>query len=421
MKQIIALAKKDLRLMPRNKGGMFFTFAWPIVLMVLFGFAFGGNAANGGAQTKVRIAIVDDDNSDGSRRFARKLEASFDLTPMTKAEAETAVRLGQRTAFIAIKPGFGQASERMFYGSSREIEVGVDPARQAEAGMIEGLLMKHAAADMQKVFTDPSASARMADKALAEMPSDPASAAQVAPVRRFLGELKTFAGSGAAQVQAPGQGGEWQPLKITSTAVARERRGPENAFDVTFPQGIVWGLIGCVMTFGISFVTERTHGTLVRLRMAPLTRAQILGGKALACFVTIMILEVILLTVAFGFGVRPSSMAMLTLAGLSSAICFVGIMMLIATLGKTEQTASGAGWAILMPLSMLGGAMVPQFVMPQWMQTAGMISPIRWVILSIEGGIWRQFTFSEMAMPCAILISVGIACFVAGTRGLKEA
>ena len=68
-------------------------------------------------------------------------------------------------------------------------------------------------------------------------------------------------------MQAAGQDGEWQPLKITSTAVARERRGPNNAFDVTFPQAIVWGLIGCVMTFGISMVTERTHGTLVRLRM----------------------------------------------------------------------------------------------------------------------------------------------------------
>ena len=203
--------------------------------------------------------------------------------------------------------------------------------------------------------------------------------------------------------------------------MARERRGPENAFDVTFPQGIVWGLIGCVMTFGISLVTERTHGTLVRLRMAPLTRTQILGGKALACFTTIMVVEVILLTVAFGFGVRPSSMGMLALAGVSAAVCFVGFMMLIASLGKTEQTASGAGWAILMPLSMLGGAMVPQFVMPQWMQTVGTISPIRWVVLAIEGGMWRQFTLSEMVLPCAILITVGIACFVAGTRGLKEA
>ena len=419
MRQIIALAKKDLRLMPRNKGGMFFTFAWPIVLMVLFGFAFGGNAANGSEQAKIRIALVDEDNTDGSRQFAAKLDTSFELTPMTRAEAETAVRLGQRAAYIAIKPGFGQASERMFYGSSKEVELGVDPVRQAEAGMIEGLLMKHAAADMQKMFTDPAASARMTDKALADLP-DPAVAPQVAPVQRFLGELKTFTGA-TAQQRGTGPGGEWQPLKVTSNPVARERRGPDNAFDVTFPQGIVWGLIGCVMTFGVSLVTERTHGTLVRLRMAPPTRAQILGGKALACFITIMLVEVMRLTVAFGFGVRPSSMGILVLGGVSSAICFVGFMMLIASLGKTEQTASGAGWAILMLMSMLGGAMVPQFVMPQWMQTAGTISPIKWVVLAIEGGMWRQFTVSEMVLPCAILISVGVACFAAGTRGLKEA
>ncbi len=215
-----------------------------------------------------------------------------------------------------------------------EPTVGVDPARKAEAGMIEGLLMKHAGAGLLKRFTP---------------------------------------GGGAA-------GGEaWQPLKVTAKAVARQRRGPNNAFDVTFPQGIVWGPIGCVMTFGVSLVTERTHGTLVRLRMA-----------------------------------------MLALAGVSSAVCFVGFMMLVASLGKTEQTAAGAGWAILMPLSMLGGAMVPLFVMPQWMHTVGMVSPIRWVVLAIEGGMWRQFTLNEMVLPCAILIAVGVACFAVGTRGLRE-
>ncbi len=375
MNQIIALALKDLRLMPRNKGGMFFTFAWPIVLMVLFGFAFGGNATSGGAQPKMRIAVTDEDHSDASRTFLAGLEASLELTPMTTAEADLAVRLGRRAGYLVVKPGFGAASQRILSGPSKQVELGVDPARQAEAGMIEGLLMKQAGAELLTRFT----------------------------------------------AQGSSGGEAWQPLKITTRAVARERRGPENAFDVTFPQGIVWGLIGCVMTFGVSLVTERTHGTLVRLRMAPLSRAQILGGKALACFITIMLVEVILLTVAFGFGVRPSSMGILALAGVSAAVCFVGFMMLIASLGKTEQTASGAGWAILMPMSMLGGAMVPQFVMPQWMQTAGMISPIRWVVLAIEGGIWRQFTLNEMVLPCAILISVGIACFAAGTRGLKEA
>lgn len=417
MGQVIAIALKDLRLMPRNKGGMFFTFVWPILVTVLFGIMFGGNS--NGAQTKVRIAIVDNDNTDGSRAFLKKLEESFDLTPMARAEAEDAVRRGQRTGFIVVKPGFGEASSRMFYGTSREIEVGVDPARQAEAGMLEGLLMKHAAGDMQKMFSDPSASTTMIDKALGDLKNAPPD--QVAPVQRFLGELKTF--QSTPQVQGPPgtPQEEWQPLKVTKTDVARVYEGPRNPFDITFPQGVIWGLIGCAMSFGISLVTERTHGTLVRLRMAPLTNMQILGGKALSCFSAIMLVELMLLGVALGFGVRPTSYGILALAGVSAAICFVGFMMLVASLGKTEQTASGAGWAILMPLSMVGGAMVPTFIMPSWVQSISYISPIRWTMLAIEGGVWRNFSIAEMVTPCAILITVGLACFALGTRGLREA
>jgi ABC-2 type transport system permease protein len=417
MRQIIALALKDLRLMPRNRGGMFFTFVWPVLVTVLFGIMFGGQ--DDGTQGKVRIAIVDNDNTDGSRAFLKKLEESFELSPMTLTDAENAVRKGQRAGFIVVKPGFGEASNRMFYGTPKEIEVGVDPARKAEAGMIEGLLMKHAATDMQKMFTDSKASTAMVEKALGDMKDQPAD--QVAPVQRFLGELKTFMGTPQSQGPPGAAQGEWQPLKITKKDIARVYDGPRNPFDITFPQGVIWGLIGCAMSFGISLVTERTHGTLVRLRMAPLTNVQILAGKALSCFISILFVEVMLLAVALGFGVRPTSYAMLALAGLSAAICFVGFMMLVASLGKTEQSASGAGWAILMPLSMVGGAMVPTFVMPAWVQSISFISPIRWTMLAIEGGVWRQFTIAEMATPCAILIGVGLACFALGTRGLREA
>lgn len=403
--------------MPRNRGGMFFTFAWPVLVTVLFGIMFGGQAD--GEQGKVRVAVVDNDNTDASRAFLKKLEESFDLTPMALPEAENAVRRGQRTGFIVLKPGFGAASNRMFYGTPKEIEVGVDPSRRAEAGMLEGLLMKHAAGDMQKMFTDTKASTAMVDNALDGMKGSPPE--QVAPVQRFLGELKTFMATPQSQGAPGAPQGEWQPLKITRKDVARVSEGPRNPFDITFPQGVIWGLIGCAMSFGISLVTERTHGTLVRLRMAPLTSVQVLAGKALACFVSILVVEVMLLGVALAFGVRPTSYLMLGLAGLSAAICFVGFMMLVASLGKTEQTASGAGWAMLMPLSMIGGAMVPTFVMPQWIQSISFISPIRWAMLAIEGGVWRQFTIGEMALPCAILISIGLACFALGTRSLKEA
>ncbi len=414
MKPIVALAIKDIRLLLRNKGRIFFTFIWPIIVTVLFGFAFGGG--NSGDQNKVKVALVDEDNSEASRAFATSLADSFDLTTMTRAEAENAVRRSQQTGYIVLTRGFGVAADRMFYGEPKQVELGVDPARRAEAGMIEGLLMKHAAEDMQHLFNDPNASARMVDRALGEMRGAPAD--QVAPVQRFLGELKAFVAT--PQAQAPAQQGQWQPLKVIAKPIARERRGPDNAFDITLPQGIIWGLIGCMMSFGVSLVTERTRGTFMRLRMAPLTRSQILGGKALACFLSIMVVEVMLLVIAWNFGVRPTSMAMLALAGVSAACCFVGFMMLIAGLGRTEETAAGAAWAVLMPLSMFGGAMVPTFVMPQWMQSIGYISPIRWALLAIEGGVWRNFSIGEMAGPCALLIAIGLVCFAFGTRALKN-
>ena len=162
----------------------------------------------------------------------------------------------------------------MFHGEPKQIERGVDPARKAEAGMIDGLLMKHAAEDMQHLFTDPDASSRMVDKALAEMQDAPTDRA--APVQKFLGELKAFVNAPQSRETAT-QRTQWQPLKVIAKDVAQQRTGPDNAFEITFPQGVIWGLIGCMMTFGISLVTERTHGTFVRLRIAPLTRAQILG------------------------------------------------------------------------------------------------------------------------------------------------
>src|SRR5262245_35789729 len=149
MSKVIALALKDLRIMPRVRAGLFFTFVWPVIVTVLFGFAFGGQPA--GPENKVKVGLVDEDATDGSRAFAKRLEASFDLAPMSRADAENAVRRGQQTAYIVIQRGFGAASERMFYGTPKAIELGVDPARKAEAGMIEGLLMKHAAEDMQRL------------------------------------------------------------------------------------------------------------------------------------------------------------------------------------------------------------------------------------------------------------------------------
>lgn len=421
MKAILALAAKDLRILLRVRSGLFFTFIWPVIVAILFGAVFSGQSSS--EPRKIRIVIVDDDQSEGSQAFVGVLERSGDFTidRATRAEAETLVRRGQRAAYVVIKPGFGTASQRMFYGAPRQLEIGNDPARGAEASMIEGLLTKHAMADFQKLFNDPAGSRKMVEGALSEL-SAAGNQSPTAPLRRFLGELDTFLG---APQPTPGSGAGasgWQPLQITKAAVARERVGPANGFDITFPQGVMWGIIGCIMSFAISLVSERVHGTFVRLQMAPLTRGQVLAGKAVACFASISVLQIVLFSIGvFGFGIHISSIPILILACATASAGFVGFMMMIAGMGRTEQAAAGAGWAMLMPMTMFGGGMMPEFIMPSWMQMIGNLSPVKWALLGLEGAVWRDFTFSEMLLPSAILLTFGAICFAVGVRSLRDA
>jgi ABC-2 type transport system permease protein len=107
---------------------------------------------------------------------------------------------------------------------------------------------------------------------------------------------------------------------------------------------------------------------------------------------------------------------MLAAGLISAAVGFVGIMMLISVISSSQRGVSGLGWAVMMVMSMTGGGMVPLFAMPAWMQTAGGVSPVRWAILALEGAIWRDFTVAQMALPCGILLAIGVFGFALGTR-----
>jgi ABC-2 type transport system permease protein len=86
----------------------------------------------------------------------------------------------------------------------------------------------------------------------------------------------------------------------------------------------------------------------------------------------------------------------------------------LSVLGKTEQSAGGIGWAVLLVMAMLGGGMVPLFIMPSWMEAVSNVSPVKWAILGMEGAVWRGFSLNEMLLPCGILVGVGVVCFAVG-------
>ncbi|MHC5109249.1 MAG: ABC transporter permease [Planctomycetota bacterium] len=426
MDRMLALARKDLRLLLRDKVGFGFTFVFPMVYCIFFGLIFGGTGSGGGS-SKIKIAVCDDDQSAESQKFVERLRQA-DEVEVFDVDFETArgqVRTGKRVALIRIPQGFGDKQDGMFYGESAEIEIGLDPSRQAEAGMLQGIIMRTAFEGMQDMFTDAGAMQARVDGWLKDLgEDDDANPAAKAALRLFLPALSSFtttmnaAGDGDGGTNGGGGAFSMEPVRMKKVDIERKRRsGPVNAFSISFPQGIIWGVMGCAAGFGISLVQERTGGTLVRLRTAPVRRWQILGGKALACWLTIMVMMAFLFTLGgLGFKVRPSSVSMLLLAAFCTAVCFSGIMMVLSVLGKTEQAAGGLSWGILIVLAMFGGGMFPLFAMPKWMLTVSSISPVKWAILAMEGAVWRSFSLTEMLPACGILLAVGLVCFGLGSR-----
>jgi ABC-2 type transport system permease protein len=423
MAAVLAIALKDLKVLFRVKAAFFFTMVWPLLVAVIFGSLFGGG---GRGPARLAIAVTDADQTAASKAFVDGLAAreGFDVLRTSDAEARDLVRRGRRIGAVLIPKGFGAASQHLFYGQSPKVELRVDPARQAESAMLQGFLLEQGARRMQSLFGDPGGSGMVAGM-LADVRNAPAgSIAGQGSLQTMLGSLDSFlveqkraqaAASSGTTAPAPAKG--WQPLEIAVASIERQREGPANGYQITFPQGMQWGILGCMMSFAVSLAVERSRGTLTRLLMSPAPSWALLAGKGLACYLAITIVQAVLMTIgALFFGVRPSSVPLLLLALVIVPLAFVGIMMFVASLGTTEQGSAGAGWAIMMPMSMLGGGMVPLAVMPGWMQSLSVISPVRWMIVAYEGAIWRNFSLVEMATPCAILVAIGLVAFALGAR-----
>jgi ABC-2 type transport system permease protein len=181
-----------------------------------------------------------------------------------------------------------------------------------------------------------------------------------------------------------------------------------------------WAMMGVVMGFGVALVQEKTWGTMTRLVVAPLTRMQILGGKAAGCFFALFIVMTILFVFArLVFGIPIDYPVKVLLALLCVSTGFVGLMMFLAALGKTEKGMASLGWGVMMVFAMFGGAMIPLFAMPDWMKAVSNFSPVKWAILSFEGATWRGFSYAELAMPLGIMLVMGVVLFFAGSKMLK--
>lgn len=443
MRSVIAMAVKDLLLISRDWLGMFFIIGFPILIGIFFGAMYAGVGTEGTA--KLELAVVDDDKSDLSAKFIDALRTGghVKVTPLTRDEALTRIRRGKLAGMLAIPQGFGDTSG-VLWAAGPEIEVAVDPSRQAEAGMLEGLVMQAAGKLMMDRFQDPEGMRQLIQQARDEiaasediqaatrpillqmMVSLDAALSHWAEVRRAERDVEAKTANDRSRDNAE-DGFQLarirkvdvvvQPTPGSTEALLQQLR---SKWDISFPQAMLWGVLGASAGFAISIVRERKQGTLLRLQAAPISRGQILFGKALACFVTVVGVIAVMVLVGRLLGMHPRNPLMLAVAAVCVAFTFTGIMVLMSVIGRTEEAVSGGAWLANMVMAMFGGGMIPLAFMPKVMAALSQASPVKWSVLALEGAIWRGFTWSEMFVPCSVLFAFGAVALSLGTYRLSK-
>ena len=44
---------------------------------------------------------------------------------------------------------------------------------------------------------------------------------------------------------------------------------------------------------------------------------------------------------------------------------------------------------------------------PNWITIASRVSPVKWAIIALEGGIWRNFSWHDTLRPALVLVAEG--------------
>lgn len=174
-----------------------------------------------------------------------------------------------------------------------------------------------------------------------------------------------------------------------------------NATQHNVPAWSIFAMFFMVISLGGNIVKERLSGSFIRLQTIPSSFSLVLVAKMIIyMFVALSQLSIIFLLGKYIFPyiglpalLIPSNFIGLIVVSIASALAAISFAMLVGTYAKTQDQASGFGAITIIILAAIGGVWVPTFVMPEYLQTIGKISPLRWCLegfytLFLKGGDW---------------------------------
>jgi len=167
----------------------------------------------------------------------------------------------------------------------------------------------------------------------------------------------------------------------------------------------------CIVVISLSLAREREAGTFEQLLVSPLTSWEILLGKAIPGIIIGMSEGTIILFAAiFLFDIPFRGSVLILYFSLFIFVwSIVGIGLFLSSLCKTQQQALLATFVFISISVILSGFGTPIETMPNWLQKATCINPLRYMLVIIRGIFLKKFPFKDIFMN---LIPIFIAAII---------
>jgi ABC-2 type transport system permease protein len=409
LRQLAAIISKDVRLFLNNRASVILTLVVPIAIASFFGYVFAPKSPSGGSG-RMKLWVADLDGSAVSKEIVSRLteDKSLRVSAHTEAETRQGIAAGEAPVAIVLPAGFGEKAGSSFFtpGEKPSVTLLVDPSRTMESGLAQGVLIQHAMAVIGRDVFSPGTGSKWIDqsmKTLEYVPGERGAATRelLASVKQWMqreSQAGASGGGGAPSGPAPAFSAPFEtkvePLTGNKNAVYN---GYAHSFGGMSLQFILMFGIECA----VLLLQDRKSGMWKRLRAAPVSRATVLTGRALSC----ALIAFVTMTICWGFamivcGVRVhGSWAGFILINAASALLAASFALMLAGIGRSVEATRGIAIFAVLILVMLGGAWVPSFIFPEWLQNITQFIPTRWAVDGMDGMTWRGLPFSTVVVP----------------------
>jgi ABC-2 type transport system permease protein len=413
---LTAMVRKDLQLFFSDRRSVIVSFVVPIAIASFFGAVFSGGGQDR-EPIRIAVAIVDQDGSAISKAIVAGAETDKNLkvAKPTVDEARESVKQGRTAVAVVIPKGFGDASGQAFFGDGVKPVLTLlhDPSKSTELAMVRGVMTQHVMEAVSQEMFGGDQGRQLIERTLPHIQSS----ATMAPDRKrllvdMLGSVQKFYKDQPAGAQgAPARRGLTMPYTVNEEAMTAGSNIAYNGYAHSFAGMAIQFLLFAMANMGVEMLLERQRGLWGRLRSAPISKTTLLLGKA----VSGALISLMILLVSFGFAmivfkvrIQGSAVGFLGIA-IACAVMASTFGLLVAALGNSPATARGVTTLAVLMMVMLGGAWVPTFIFPAWLQQFTLVVPVRWAVDGLDAMTWRGIGLSGALMPVVVLAAFAAA------------